>query len=124
MRAEFGGQRLDALPERVALIGERELGALVGAGLGDAPGDRPVVGDAHDQAALAGHQALSNRHVHALRNARNRAEAYRTGNWRLQALIASEMPSWPAERFSARPCFISASSSGSPPSGSMTRTWA
>ena len=49
-RAEFGGQRLDALLEGLALIGQRDLGALVGAGLGDAPGDRAVVGDAKDQA--------------------------------------------------------------------------
>ena len=53
MRAELGGERLDPLLEGIALIGERELGALRGAGLGDAPGDRAVVGDAHDEAALA-----------------------------------------------------------------------
>ena len=66
-RAEFGGQRLDALLEGFALIGQRNLGALVGAGLGDAPGDRPVVGDAKDQALLAGHQAVSTRHSTVLR---------------------------------------------------------
>ena len=54
--AEFGGQRLDALLQGVALIGERDFGALRGAGLGDAPGDRAIVGDAHDQATLAGHE--------------------------------------------------------------------
>ena len=68
MRAEFGGQRLDALLERFALIGERDLGALVGAGLGDAPGDRPIVGDANDQPLLAGHQAVSTRHSTVLRS--------------------------------------------------------
>ena len=46
-------QRLDALAERVALIGEGELGAVRGERPGDAPGDRMVVGDAHDQPALA-----------------------------------------------------------------------
>ena len=50
---ELCGQRLDPLLQRVALIGEGELGALRVRGPGDAPGDRAVVGDAHDQAALA-----------------------------------------------------------------------
>ena len=66
LRAEFGGQRLDALLEGFALIGQRDLGALIGAGLGDAPGDRPVVGDAQDQAAFSGHQAVCTRHVDLL----------------------------------------------------------
>jgi hypothetical protein len=43
VRAEFLGQRLDALLEGIALIGERELGALGGAGLRDAPGDGPLL---------------------------------------------------------------------------------
>ena len=55
--ADLLRERLDPLLQRVALIGERELGALRMAGLRDAPGDRPVVGDAHDQAALAPHEA-------------------------------------------------------------------
>ena len=54
--AEFLGQRLDALLQRVALPGERDLGAGRVAGLGDAPGDRAVVGDAEDHPALALHQ--------------------------------------------------------------------
>ena len=54
--ADLGGERLDALLERLALVGEGDLGALVGERLGDAPGDRVLVGDAHDEAALAGHQ--------------------------------------------------------------------
>ena len=54
--AERFRQRLDALAERLALIGEGELGALRGQRLGDAPGDRMIIGDAHDQAALALHQ--------------------------------------------------------------------
>ena len=49
-------QRLDPLPDGVALIGERDLGALIGHGLGDAPGDRAVIGDAEHDAALARHQ--------------------------------------------------------------------
>ena len=67
MRVEFRSQRLDALLERLALIGQRDLGAMVDAGLGDAIGDRPIVGDAQDKPALAGHNALSTRHVSALR---------------------------------------------------------
>ena len=126
MRAEFGGQRLDALLEGVALIGQRDLGALVGAGLGDAPGDRPIVGDAEDQAALAGHQALSTRHMRRSPIARDTARAaYRTGQWRLQALLEPDARGEAdvADQRSPR-LRINASSSASPPSGSMTRTWA
>ena len=57
VRPDRFGQRHDTLQQRLALIGESKLRALVGAGLGDAPGDRPVVGDTHDEAALARHQA-------------------------------------------------------------------
>ena len=60
--ADLLRQRLDALLQRVALIGEGKLGTLRMAGLGDAPGDRPVVGDPHDQAALAAHQSRAFRH--------------------------------------------------------------
>ena len=56
LRADLGGERLDPLLDGVALIGERDLGALVVAGFGDAPGDRAVVGDAENDAALARHQ--------------------------------------------------------------------
>jgi hypothetical protein len=47
MGAELGGERLDALPEGLALIGEaRSPRPVGGAGrLGDAPGDRSIVGD-------------------------------------------------------------------------------
>ena len=63
-RAEAFGQRLDALAERLALIGEGEFRAFGGEGLGDAPGDGMIVGDAHDQAAFARHQALGG-NIHA-----------------------------------------------------------
>ncbi len=78
--AELGSQRLDPLAESVALIGQRELGALAGQRLGDTPGDRTVVGDAHDEAALAGHQALSTSHVD---NSPHRflSDGYRTGDF-------------------------------------------
>ena len=54
-------QRLDAAAERLALIGEGERRAVRGERLRNAPGDRVVVGDPHDQPALALHQP---RHVH------------------------------------------------------------
>ena len=41
------------LLQRVALVGQREVGAVPARRLGDAPGDRAVVRDADDQAALA-----------------------------------------------------------------------
>ena len=66
-RAKFGGQRLDALLEGFALIGERNPGTLVGAGFRDAPGDRAIVGDADDQPLLACHQAVCTRHATVLR---------------------------------------------------------
>ena len=56
-RAQRLDQGDDALLERLALIGEGELGALAGQRLGDAPGDRAIIGDPHDEAALAGHDA-------------------------------------------------------------------
>ena len=60
--ADLLGKRLDALLERVALIGERKLGAVTAAGFGDAPGQRALVGDPDDQAALAAHEARDFRH--------------------------------------------------------------
>ena len=46
-------QRLDPPAERLALIGEGEFGAMIRQRLGDAPGDRMIVGHTHHQAALA-----------------------------------------------------------------------
>ena len=57
--AELGGERPHPLLERLALVGEGQLGALVGQCPGDSPGQRPVVGEAHDQPALALHQSGS-----------------------------------------------------------------
>src|SRR5690606_28827609 len=51
------------LAERLSLVGERQFAALGRHGTGDAPGDRPVIGDAHDQAALAGHQPADLSHT-------------------------------------------------------------
>ena len=51
---ELLGERTDALLQRVALIGEGEVGARRAGRLGDAPGDGTVVGEAHDESAPAG----------------------------------------------------------------------
>ena len=56
-RADRFGERLHALGQRVALIGEGELGAVRGQRLGDAPGDGVVVGDPHHQPAFSLHQS-------------------------------------------------------------------
>ena len=56
--SKAAGQRFDPFAERFALIGEGEFRALIGERLGDAPGDRMVIGDAHDQASLAVHQRI------------------------------------------------------------------
>ncbi len=61
--ADLLGQRLDALLQRVALIGKRQLRAMPPAGLGNAPGKRTVVRDPHDQAAFAAHKARVFRHL-------------------------------------------------------------
>ena len=60
LRADRLRQRLDPPAERLALIGEGERGAVSGERPRNAPGDRVVVGDPHDQPALALHQS---RHV-------------------------------------------------------------
>ena len=90
--AERGGERLHAPAEMLALIGEGELRALRGERLGDAPGDRMIVGDAHDQAALAGHQA-----VHAVMFLNRRSAA--TPGWRWCRRIRT---SWIARNSSSR----------------------
>ncbi len=54
--AEVGGERLDPLLQRVALIGERDLSTGRARCLRDAPGEALVIGEAHDQPALALHQ--------------------------------------------------------------------
>ena len=72
-RAKLRGERTHALFERLDLIGERELGAGVGAGLCDAPGDRAIIGDAQNEALFSGENSgmgnggLSHQGVRALR---------------------------------------------------------
>jgi hypothetical protein len=56
-------QRLDPPLQRIALMGESDIGALRPARFGDAPGDRAVIGNSHDQAALAAHEARGFRHA-------------------------------------------------------------
>ena len=51
--AQLLGERAHPLLQRLALIGESELGALRRAAPWRSPGERAVVGEAHDQAALA-----------------------------------------------------------------------
>ena len=55
LRAELLGERQRAAAEGAVLIGESELRALAGEDARDAPGDRSLVGDAHDEPALASH---------------------------------------------------------------------
>ena len=51
------GERLDAFLQRIALVGESKLGAVRAARLGDAPRERTLVCNPHDQAALSAHEA-------------------------------------------------------------------
>jgi hypothetical protein len=60
--ADQARERLDPLAERLALIREGELRAMRRERLGDAPGDRVVIRDPHDQSALALHQTLHESH--------------------------------------------------------------
>jgi hypothetical protein len=54
--ADAFGEGPDPLLQCLALIGKGKLAALHVAGLGDAPGDRPIIGDPHDEAALPMHK--------------------------------------------------------------------
>ena len=54
--ARLLGERYGTPAECVALVGEGELGSLTGENPGNAPGDRALVGDPHDETALARHQ--------------------------------------------------------------------
>src|SRR5207302_8457592 len=56
---EAFGERLDALAERLALIGKGQPGALAMQRLGDAPGEGAIIGDAHDEPLFPGQQAQS-----------------------------------------------------------------
>src|SRR5262245_7611442 len=79
------GQRLNPLLESVALIGEGEIGALGSAGTGNAPGDRAVVGHAHDQAAFTTHQTRNVRHTPSRLGRLTPAASYGTGSFDHQA---------------------------------------
>ena len=56
-RAEFGGHFLNAWFQLVVLIAKGELSAFTGEGLGNAPGDRTLACEPHDQSALSGHES-------------------------------------------------------------------
>jgi hypothetical protein len=58
-------QRPHPLFQRLALIGESQFGAVLAQALGNAPGQRLVVGEAHDQAALALHQPAHSASIHS-----------------------------------------------------------
>ena len=58
VRTKLLGERGHALQDRLALIGEGELRAMLAELSGDAIGDRMVVGDPHHEAALALHQTF------------------------------------------------------------------
>ena len=66
-------ERPHALAQCVALVGEGEPGAVVVQCLGDAPGERAVIGDAHDEPLLPGH------HAHFLSLRRRRGARDRAG---------------------------------------------
>ena len=54
--ADAFGERPDALAERLTLIGEGQFGPMLRQHLRDAPGNRILVGDAHDEAAFSLHE--------------------------------------------------------------------
>ena len=56
-RAEFLGHFFNARFQLVVLIGEGEFSAFAGEGLGNAPGDRTLACEPHDQSALSGHES-------------------------------------------------------------------
>ena len=55
---QFRGEWLDPALEGIALIGKGKLGPGTMQGLGDAPGDGAIIGNAHDQTAFAGQKRL------------------------------------------------------------------
>src|SRR6185437_2814429 len=61
--ADLLGERPHALAIGIALIRESEFRAMRRDQLGDAPGERALIGNAHDQAALSLHERLGFRHA-------------------------------------------------------------
>src|SRR5215467_9443946 len=78
-------QRLNPLLESVTLIREGEIGALGSAGTGNPPGDRAVIGHAHDQAAFTTHQTRNVRHAPSRLGRFTPAASYGTGSFDHQA---------------------------------------
>src|SRR5262249_46799327 len=88
-------QRFDPFLQRLALISESELGALPVASLCDTPGERAVVGDTQDQAALAAQETRGFRHD-LPRCAADRESPYDTGQRTLQAAAVCRLSQPPA----------------------------
>src|SRR5690606_1052057 len=111
IRAEFCGERLHPLAERLALIGEGEFGALRGELLGDAPGDGVIVRDPHDETALAVHDP---RHVcHPLKR------------WKTSVALVPPKPKELERTVSIRALSIRLRTIGTPSnSGSSSVIWA
>src|SRR5476651_292484 len=59
LAADLLGQRPHPFLQRFTLKGEGELGAMFVARFGDSPGDRAMIGHAHDQAFFPGHYLCS-----------------------------------------------------------------
>jgi hypothetical protein len=92
--------RQHALAEGCPLIGEGHLGARGMQGLGDAPGDRALIGHAHDQSALAGHHLGHFRQAHGPgrrvggRCRRCRITAGCIGDGGEEAIVGHVPPQW------------------------------
>src|SRR5262245_8285636 len=104
--ADLLRQRFDPFLQRLALISESELGALPVASLCDTPGERAVVGDTQDQAALAAQETRGFRHD-LPRCAADRESPYDTGQSTLQAAAVCRPSHHPAVGISLRPKCLS-----------------
>ena len=72
-------ERFDPFAERVPLVGQRQPGTGASHRLGDAPGQRTIVGDPHDQALLARHQGCWHRSSNPHRQGRRERIQRREG---------------------------------------------
>src|SRR5262249_38472422 len=93
--ADLLRQRFDPFLQRLALMSEGELGALPMASLCDTPGERAVIGDTQDQAALAAQETRGFRHD-LPRCAADRESPYDTGQSTLQAAAICRLSQPPA----------------------------
>ena len=58
VRAHRTGERQDAFFQGLALIAECQFRAMAGGGAGDAPSERALIGDAHDEPPLSCHEQV------------------------------------------------------------------